>query len=129
MPMYPTLQNDSYLIMHLLDRSEWGSLKDGYIYVISTRDGRTVVKRAKNRLREHGFIVCSSDNPDKMGYPNFNLEEEEINTLWYAEWYISAKMPNIHETYYKKQSELENKMEDVLSEFDQLKKSFKRLTS
>ncbi|MDL2254994.1 helix-turn-helix transcriptional regulator [Parabacteroides sp. OttesenSCG-928-K15] len=127
--MHPTLQNDSYLIMRLLNRSEWADVKDGYVYVLSTREGKTVVKRTKNRLKEHGFIVCSSDNPDKIGYPNFNLEEEEINTIWYAEWYISAKMPNIHETYYEKQSKLEDKVDNIISEFEQIKKSFKRLSS
>jgi hypothetical protein len=50
-----------------------------------------------------------SDNPDKVNYGNFNLMEDEINSILYAEFYISAKMPNIHETYYKKVGELEDK--------------------
>lgn len=48
-----------------------------------------------------------------MGYPNFNLMENEVNTIWHAEWYISAKMPNIHNTSYKKVGELEDAIEEL----------------
>ena len=64
------------------------------VYVVTDRDGKAYVKRVKNRL-DKGFIVCMSDNPDKAYYPNFNLQTDEIHTIWHAEWYISAKMPNI----------------------------------
>ena len=73
----------------------------------------------KNRLRLHGFIVCMSDNADKLNYPNFNIEEEDINSVWYAEWYFSAKIPNIQETYYRKQAELEDRMDELTKRFDQ----------
>ena len=65
-----------------------------------------------------------SDNPDKVNYGNFNLMEDEINTLLYAEFYISAKMPNIHETYYKQVGEI---MDDVDVLKEQMKQVMKRL--
>lgn len=111
--MSPTLQDGGYLIVRLLDRTEWQYVKEEHVYVITEREGRAFVKRIKNRLREHGFIVCMSDNPDVMRYPNFNLDEDEINTLWYVEWYLSAKMPNIHHVYYHKVSEMEDAIADL----------------
>lgn len=52
-----------------------------------------------------------------MGYPSFNLQENELNSIWHAEWYISAKMPNIHATYYNKVSELECAFDNMRREF------------
>lgn len=111
--MIPTLQDDSYLILRLLDRSEWPYMRDNYIYAVSDRDGMAYIKRIKNRFREHGFITLMSDNLDKANYPNFNLHEDEIQTILYAEWYLSAKMPNINDTYYKKLNDLENTVNDI----------------
>ena len=115
--MVPTLQDGGYLVIRLLDRSEWQYIQDGHVYVVSDTDGRAFVKRLKNRLSEYGFIVCRSDNPDPMGYPSFNLMENEINTIWHAEWYISAKLPTIHEVYYNKVSEMENAIDDIRRTF------------
>lgn len=113
--MVPTILDSSYVVVRLLDRAEWEDLRDHHVYVISDRDGRAYLKRLKNRFHEHGFVTCMSDNPDKVNYGNFNLMEDEINSILYAEFYISAKMPNIHETYYKQVGELRDDM-DILKE-------------
>lgn len=122
--MAPTILDSSYVIVRLLERQEWQDMPEQHVYVISDRDGRAYIKRVKNRLREHGFITCMSDNPDKANYPNFNIQYDEINTILHAEWYFSAKMPNIHETYYKKVSDLEDKY-DILE--NQMSKILKRI--
>ena len=115
--MVPTLQDGGYLVVRLLDRSEWENIRDGHVYVVSDNEGKAYVKRIKNRLKEYGIIICNSDNPDPMGYPSFNLQENELNSIWHAEWYISAKMPNIHATYYNKVSELECAFDNMRREF------------
>lgn len=120
--MAPTLQDGGYLVIRLLDRSEWQYIREGYVYVISDTEGRSYVKRLKNRLSEHGFIVCTSDNPDVTRYRNFHLFENEINTVWYAEWYVSAKMPNIHTHYYNKVNELEDKYDDIITQMQQMQR-------
>ena len=113
--MSPTLLDCSYLILRLLDRSEWNEIKDNHVYVVSDRSGRAYVKRIKNRFREH----------DKANYPNFNLMEDEINTILYVEWYLSAKMPNINATYYDKVNHLEDDVDALKSQMSLL---MKRLT-
>lgn len=125
--MAPTLQDGGYLVIRMLDRSEWESIRDGHVYVVSDRDGRAYVKRLKNRLVKHGFIVCTSDNPDVTHYRNFNLMEDELNTVWYAEWYVSAKMPNIHTAYYNKVSDLEDKYDDIIHMIQNMQKDIKAL--
>lgn len=126
--MVPTLQDGGYLVIRLLERYEWQDVRDGHVYVISDTDGRAFVKRLKNRLSDFGFIVCMSDNPDVTHYRNFNLMENEINTIWHAEWYISAKMPNIHTTYYNKVSELEDKYDDVITQLQQVQREIRALS-
>ena len=86
------------------------------------------MERVKNRLREKGFIVCASDNPDKVSYPNFNLRQEELHSILYMEWYFTAKMPNIHETYYKKVENLEDKYDMVQIQLDEIRKRLKLST-
>lgn len=125
--MVPTLQDGGFLIIRLLDPSEWRYINDGHVYVVAEKEGRAFVKRLKNRFVEHGFIVCMSDSPDVQRYPNFNLMEYEINTIWHAEWYISAKMPNIHATYYNKVSLLEDKYDEVALQLQQLTNEIRAL--
>ena len=118
--MSPTILDSSYIIVRLLERNEWDSLPEKHVFVISDYEGRTYVKRLKNRFREKGFVVCMSDNVDKANYPNFNLMENEINTILHAEWYISAKMPNLNETYYKKIGEMDDRIDSLESKMSMM---------
>ena len=120
--MSPTLQDGGYVIIRLLDRSEWAKMHDERIYVVCDMDGKSYLKRVKNRFKQ-GFIVLRSDNPDQASFPSFNLTPAEINTIWYVEWYLSAKMPNIHDQYYSRLQKLEDKVDDLtaLSNRDQSK--------
>ena len=121
--MVPSILDGGYLIIRKVDRCEWEGIRDNYVYVVSDMEGKAYVKRLKNRLRQHGFVVCMSDNADKQNYPNFNIYEEELNTIWYAEWYFSAKIPNIQESYYRKQGELEDRLDELTAQFQQFQKA------
>lgn len=121
--MTPSILDGGYLVVRLMDRCEWGDIRDNYVYVVSDRDGKAYVKRLKNRLRQHGFIVCMSDNADKQNYPNFNIYNDELNTVWFAEWYFTAKIPNIQETFYRKQSEFEDRLDELEAQYQKLAKA------
>lgn len=123
--MIPSILDGGYLVVRMLDRSEWESIRDNYVYVVTDTEGKAYVKRIKNRLRQHGFIVCMSDNADKLNYPNFNIYEEDLHTVWYAEWYFSAKIPNIQETFYRRQSELEERVDKLTEQFQEFRKALK----
>lgn len=118
--MTPTILDSSYIIARLLNRSEWADMPERHVYIVSDRGGRAYIKRIKNRLSNNGFIVCTSDNVDKQNYPNFNLEEQEINTILHAEWYFSAKMPNLNETYYDKVNQLEDRYDTLENQMKQV---------
>jgi phage repressor protein C with HTH and peptisase S24 domain len=122
--MAPTLQDGGYMVIRQLDHSEWASAskKQERIYVVTDAENKGYLKRLKNRL-DKGFIVCMSDNPDKASHPNFNLMLEDITGIWEAEWYISARMPNIHDVYYTKVQKLEDNMEDLKANVARLMKT------
>lgn len=109
--MSPTIYDKDYLIVRWLDRGEWQELRDEYIYVV-VADGNTYVKRIKDRLNR-GFMVCMSDNLDKSNYPNFTLEAEEIDNLFYTELKISPHLPNVNATYYDRVKSLEDKVDEL----------------
>lgn len=124
--MAPTLQDGGYVIIRHLDRGEWMHMPNERIYVVVDNDGKTYLKRVKNRFSgDNGFIVLTSDSPDKMSHPTFNLHPEEIAHIWYVEWYFTAKMPNIHDQYYSRVSNLEDKVDLIQEEFLKMKKQLK----
>lgn len=108
--MTPTLQDSDYIIVRLLDKSEWLDMKDERVYLVVDKDGAAYVKRVKNRL-SNSFIVLTSDSLEKHEYPNFNLQVSEIHNIFYAEWHLSAKMQNMNETYYSRLKLVEDDVE------------------
>lgn len=117
--MAPTLLDGGYCIIRHLDKSEWKKQKDEHIFAITTREGYTYLKRLKFRLSQ-GFVVCKSDNPDRANYSSFNIMENDILNIWYAEWYFTAKMPNIHDQYYSRLQQLEDDVELMKEKFNRL---------
>lgn len=113
--MAPTLQDGGYAIIRLLDRGEWLHMPSERIYLVVDNDGKTAIKRVKNRFSgEKGFIVLSSDSPDKSSHPTYNLHPEEIAFIWYVEWYFTAKMPNVHDQYYNRVSQLQDSVRSTV---------------
>lgn len=110
--MSPTLQDGGYVIIRNLHPADWDKFPNEQVAVVVNREGHAYLKRLKNRFRQ-GFITLMSDNPDKTSHPNFNLQRDEILTLWHVEWYLSAKMPNIHDQYYSRLQRLEDKYDDL----------------
>jgi phage repressor protein C with HTH and peptisase S24 domain len=123
--MAPTLFDSDRIIVHMLDKSEWMDMRDKHVYAIVDAEGRGYIKRVKNRLSK-GFIVCMSDNLDKSNYPNFNLQYDQIISIWYADLRLSAKMPNINDNYTNRLKMLEDKMEDINNLLLKSEKSFER---
>lgn len=119
--MFPTIYDKDILIIRQLHRGEWGELRDEYVYVIVDRNGKAYVKRIKDRL-SRGFIVLTSDNLDKINYPNFTLEESELHYFFYAELKISAHFPNINATYFDRLKSLEDRFDEMDFRFKKLEK-------
>ncbi len=121
--MTPTILDSSYVVIRLLDRSEWTNMPDEHVYVVSNKEGHAYIKRVKNRLKGKGFIVCMSDNPDKFNFPNFNLQLEDIHTVFHVEWLMTARMPNIHTTYYAQIGELQDNVDELKANMNKVLKA------
>lgn len=85
--MAPTFQDGGHLVISLLEKTDWLNMRNEWCYVVVDTEGKTHFKRVKNRLSPDrgGFIVCTSDNPDKQSYPNFNLQHDELAFIWFVE--------------------------------------------
>lgn len=116
--MFPTIYDKDFLIVRLLDVSEWDSIRDEYIYIVVDREGKSFVKRIKNRL-DRGFIVLTSDNLDKYNYPNFTLDVEELQHFLYVEMKISPHLPNLNASYYTRLKELEDRFDEMEARLNQ----------
>jgi phage repressor protein C with HTH and peptisase S24 domain len=110
--MAPTIQDSDYVIVRLLEPSEWQDMPDQHVYLVVDREGAAYIKRVKNRLKK-GFIVCTSDSIEKSLYPNFNIDADEVFNIFHAEWHFSAKMQNLNETYYSRLKLLEDDMTEI----------------
>lgn len=110
--MNPTLHDSDLVLVRHLDPSEWLTMPDEHIYMVVDKDGIAYIKRVKNRFKK-GFVVLMSDNIDKMNYPNFNLNADEIHNIFHAEWYFSARMDNINNLYYNRLKALEDRFDEI----------------
>lgn len=125
--MAPTFQDGGFLIVTLLDRSEWLNMPDQRCYVVVDGEGKTYFKRIKNRFsgEKGGFIVLNSDSPDRQAFPSFNLHPDEIAYIWYVEMYLTHKMPNIHDQYYTRLQNLEDEFQEIRDQFRSIVKRLK----
>lgn len=110
--MAPTLLDGGYVIIRLLDRSEWAKMPDERVFVVASKEGKAYLKRVKNRFK-NGFIVLRSDNPDYIHFPSINLDANEINSIWEVEWYFTAKMPNMTDDLFERVRRLEDRLDDL----------------
>jgi phage repressor protein C with HTH and peptisase S24 domain len=119
--MSPTFYDYDKLVIRLLDRSEWANMNDEHIHFIVHRDGGSYIKRIKNRLKK-GFLVCMSDNVDKLSFPNFNIDHNDLLFIWHVDLHISAKMPNINDTYYHRIKNVEDRLDELTNKLKVLNK-------
>ena len=108
--METTFHDGDWVLCRYVERSQWFNLRDFDCYVLVSQDRGMQLKRIKNRLKEHGFIRCRSDN---RTHSPFNLSYEEIIEIWHVEWKLSAFFPNLNEDLYKKMAYLEEDVQDL----------------
>ena len=110
--MLPTLYDKDKIVVRLLKRSEWNEMPNEHVYVVVDKNKKIYIKRVKNKLN-NGFIICTSDNLDKMNYPCFNIIESDIISIWHVELYISNKMVNINDNYINRLKVVEDRLDNL----------------
>jgi phage repressor protein C with HTH and peptisase S24 domain len=108
--METTFHDGDWVLCRYVERPQWFNIRDFDCYVLVSQDRGMQLKRIKNRLQEHGFIRCRSDN---RAHTPFNLAYEEIVEIWHVEWKLSAYFPNLNEDLYKKMAFLEEDIQDL----------------
>ncbi len=117
--METTFHDGDWVLCRYVERAQWLNLRDFDCYVLVSQDRGMQLKRIKNRLKEHGFIRCRSDN---RTHSPFNLAYEEIVEVWHVEWKLSAYFPNLNEDLYRKMSFVEEEIQDLKDIVQRLKR-------
>ncbi|MGV4530471.1 LexA family transcriptional regulator [Ornithobacterium rhinotracheale] len=110
--MYPTLQNNSYVVGQFVE--DWLHLSDNRVYVVVTQEHGVIVKRVLNRISKYGSLYCKSDNRE---YPNISVAPEDIKEIWECKMHLSFEFLD-PATVYNKLSDLEA---DVMHLAEELK--------
>jgi phage repressor protein C with HTH and peptisase S24 domain len=116
--MEPTLLNKDYIIFKYISPEEWMYITNDSICFLVDRSGISYVKRIVNRLSSKGYLLCLSDNIDKINYGDFSLYEDDISNIYLVEWKFSNNFSNpsnissvINEYYYSRLQVLEGRVE------------------
>ncbi|MDY3547321.1 S24 family peptidase [Riemerella anatipestifer] len=94
--MYPTLQNNSYVVGQFVE--DWLNLSDNRVYVVVTKEHGVIVKRVLNRINKYGNLYCKSDNRD---YPNIPVSPEDVKEIWECKMQLSFEFLDPSDVYQK----------------------------
>ena len=108
--MEPTIYIDDYVLAMQIEPDSYHQIKDHYIYILSTRNHGILVKRVLNRLDTRGQIYAKSDN---RSYSSFNIDQEEIVSVWEAKARLSFKFPNEQISLFNAVKDLESRVEEL----------------
>lgn len=118
--MYPTLQNNSYVVGEFVDN--WEHITDNRIYVVVTNEG-VIVKRVLNKVRKYGSLYCKSDNRE---YPNISVNIREVKEIWECKMHLSFEFLDPISNY-EKIANLEKDMTVVKEKIAELEEENKKL--
>ncbi|GIM53721.1 S24 family peptidase [Capnocytophaga cynodegmi] len=113
--MYPTLQNNSYVVGEFVEN--WEQMSDNRIYVVVTSTEGIIVKRVINRLKEYESLYCKSDNRD---YPHISVNVQDIKEVWECKMHLSFEFLD-PVTNYQKIADLEIEMLKMREDFEDFK--------
>ena len=85
--MTPTVQSGEIVVCRYIQPDFWEKqIQDGQVFVVVSKED-LVIKRVKNRLKEHGALHLYSDNKD---YEPYLLPKESVQELWFVEKVIRS---------------------------------------
>lgn len=106
----PPVADGSYVTGEYVQN--WSSIKDGYPYIVVTREDGIVFKIVYNRIKENNALKLVSTNPL---YEPYEVDVKEVLEIWKFVNYISQELPEeknevnkLSETVMNLQKEIRN---------------------
>jgi transcriptional regulator with XRE-family HTH domain len=84
----PPVSNGSWVTGEYLQN--WNHVKDGYPYIVVTKDDGVVFKVLYNKVKDKGTFMLCSTNPE---YSPYEVPVGEIYEIWKFSNYISSELP------------------------------------
>ena len=84
----PPVADGSYVVAEYIEN--WNTIRDGYPYIVVTKDDGIVFKIVYNRLKDNESFQLCSTNPF---YEPYEVHANDIVEMWKFVNYISSEMP------------------------------------
>lgn len=100
----------------------WLTLKNGYPYVIITRDDGVVFKRVENNIKEDKSLLLCSTNP---AYHPYKIDVKDVLEVWKFVNYINGELPEANIA----RDQLTSTVLNLQKEVSMLKNTYKSQTT
>ena len=86
----PPVSNGSFVTGEFIQN--WNYIKNGYPYIVVTKDERIVFKILYNQLKKNKTFLLCSTNPS---YESYEVHVEEIMEIWKFTNFINSDAPEL----------------------------------
>jgi len=84
----PPVPHGSWVVAEYVEN--WNSIKDGYPYIILTKDDGIVFKSVYNKIAERRSLMLVSTNTE---YQPYELDIAQVLEVWKFSTYMSRELP------------------------------------
>jgi transcriptional regulator with XRE-family HTH domain len=113
----PPVPHGSWVVGEYVEN--WNYIKDGYPYIILTKDEGIVFKSVYNKINERKSLMLVSTNPE---YQPYEIDISEVLEVWKFSTYMSRELP---EPNISKDG-LSNTLKELRMEIAEIKTELKR---
>ncbi len=119
--MLPTISHGTYMISKKVDKQDWPTAEDSYMYIVSSTKG-VFIGRLVNRLEE-GYLLLLKNSPDKKKHPDVRINIWDLESIWNVKGYILSPEQSIYqpEALSAPISTIEEKLKGLLKEVEKIK--------
>jgi transcriptional regulator with XRE-family HTH domain len=113
----PPVPHGSWVVAEYLEN--WNHIKDGYPYIILTKDEGIVFKSVYNKIGERKSLMLVSTNPE---YQPYEIDISEVLEVWKFSTYMSKELPEPNLS----KDHLSNTLKELRMEIAEIKTELKR---
>jgi transcriptional regulator with XRE-family HTH domain len=122
--MAPVIYDGSYVILKLLDRSEWDDLINGKIYMIYSEMYGSQIKYVRRSERQPNLLILESENVD---HDLITISTDEVTQIWELKASIGLKWSSLKKTYFDRLNRIELNITDLQMQLHSIKNQPKQI--
>lgn len=111
----PPIEDGAYVTAEFVEN--WNNLKDGFPYVVVTREDGIVFKVVYNKMKESESLLLCSTNPI---YEPYSVKVKEVAEIWKFVNFMSSEPPTL-DSRKDQSGDVSFALQDLKKEVEQLK--------